>query len=103
MKKSTKILALCMCAVLALSVMAFGFAKWSTDVTLGGTVSANGKWDVKVTDASLELSNAGASMKDFSVEKSFNSKLEGIDYFVSSIGSIKPPKETSRRRSTSRN
>ena len=43
--------------LIAVCLLAVGFAKWSTDITIGGTVSAEGSWDVKVTAAELELSS----------------------------------------------
>ena len=43
--------------LIAVCLLAVGFAKWSTDITINGTVSAEGSWDVKVTAAELELSD----------------------------------------------
>ena len=51
--------------------MAFGFSKWSSDVDLNGTVSANGKWDVAVTAASANISSTGAEMGVIHTEPSY--------------------------------
>ena len=60
MKKRSKILAALTAGVMAVSAMCFGFAQWSTEISLGGNVSASGTWDVSVTDAVVTLSSAGA-------------------------------------------
>ena len=58
MKKRTKLLSAVTAGTMALGVMCFGFAQWSTEISANGTVSANGKWDVKITDASItKISN----------------------------------------------
>ena len=57
MKKRSKILAALTAGVMAVSAMCFGFAQWSTDISLGGRVSASGAWDVSVTDAAVTLSS----------------------------------------------
>ena len=51
--------------------MAFGFSKWSSDVDLNGTVSANGKWDVAVTAANASISGTGAKMDEINAEASY--------------------------------
>lgn len=63
MTKRTRALAGLTAGVLAVSAMAFGFSKWSSNVDLNGTVSANGKWEVAVTAADASISNTGAEMK----------------------------------------
>lgn len=61
MRKRTKIFAGLVAGIMALGAMCFGFAQWSTDITLNGTVNAAGKWDVAITDAKVEqVSNIGA-------------------------------------------
>ncbi len=67
MKKRSKILAALTAGVMAVSAMCFGFAQWSTDISLGGRVSASGAWDVSVTDAAVTLSSAGASLVEETV------------------------------------
>ena len=61
MTKKSKLLAGLMAAVVALSVMAFGFSQWTTDINLNGSVSAKGSWDVKVTGAAVKTSSTGAA------------------------------------------
>lgn len=51
--------------------MAFGFSKWSSDVDLNGTVSANGKWDVAVTAADAAISSTGAEINEIDAESSY--------------------------------
>lgn len=86
MKKRTKLLSVLTAGVMAVGVMCYGFAQWSTEITAGGTVSAGGKWDVKIVDASLELSSAGAAAQDVVVTKTVNSHDDlGIDYYTNSI------------------
>lgn len=51
--------------------MAFGFSKWSSNVDLNGTVSANGKWEVAVTAADASISSTGAEMEKINTESSY--------------------------------
>ena len=60
MKKRTKIISAMTACLIAVCLLAVGFAKWSTDITISGSVSAEGSWDVKVTAAELELSDGAA-------------------------------------------
>ncbi len=62
--KSKKIKRLTAIAAAALAVcMAItAFALWSSNITVNGSVSAKGNWSVKVTDAQVELSSAGAEL-----------------------------------------
>lgn len=71
MTKRTCALAGLTAGVLAVSAMAFGFSKWSSDVDLNGTVSANGKWDVAVTAADASISRTGAKMEEINAEASY--------------------------------
>lgn len=71
MTKRTRALAGLTAGVLAVSAMAFGFSKWSSDVDLNGTVSANGKWDVAVTAANASISGTGAKMDEINAEASY--------------------------------
>ena len=54
MNQRTRVLTGLTAGVLAVSAMAFGFSKWSSEINLNGAVSANGKWDVAVTAASAQ-------------------------------------------------
>lgn len=71
MTKRTRALAGLTAGVLAVSAMAFGFSKWSSDVDLNGTVSANGKWEVAVTAANASISSTGAEMEKINAEASY--------------------------------
>lgn len=70
MKKRTKLLSALTAGVLTLGAMCFGYASWSSEITVNGSVSASGKWDVSVTDASIEISDAGAAIIPNTEEKS---------------------------------
>ena len=71
MTKRTRALAGLTAGVLAVSAMAFGFSKWSSDVDLNGTVSANGKWEVAVTAADASISSTGAEMEKINTKSSY--------------------------------
>lgn len=62
MKKRTKLLSAVTAGTLALGVMCFGFAQWNTEISGTGTVSANGKWDVKITDAAITSVSNGTTV-----------------------------------------
>ena len=64
--KKTGAAALLLCGVMAVSAVGMGFAKWQTTVTAGGNVSATGKWDLAVTDASIKTSSGAAVSLPFS-------------------------------------
>lgn len=61
-KIRTRISAAAIAAVLAIGTAFSVYALWSSNITIGGSVSANGKWALKVTAADIDLSNAGASL-----------------------------------------
>ena len=58
--------AMVLCLCMALGVMGLGFAKWQTTLTASGSVSAAGKWDLAVTDASIKTSSGAAVSLPFS-------------------------------------
>ena len=62
MKKRTKLLSAVTAGTMALGVMCFGFAQWNTEISGTGTVSANGKWDVKITDAAITGTSNGTTV-----------------------------------------
>lgn len=55
MKKRNKLYTAALAAVVAVGTMCSAFALWSSDVTLNGNVAANGKWDVNITAADIEV------------------------------------------------
>lgn len=65
-KKKFGVVALALSGVMAVSVMGMGFAKWKTDITASGNVSASGKWDVELTAAELSVSKGASIKKDYS-------------------------------------
>lgn len=62
-KKSHIIIALAVCAAMAISAMSLGFASWQTAISANGSVTANGKWDLAITDADMSISSVGAEAK----------------------------------------
>ena len=46
--------------IMIIAILNVGFAAWKTDITGSGNIGASGSWDVKVTAADIELSDAGA-------------------------------------------
>ena len=72
MNQRTRVLTGLTAGVLAVSAMAFGFSKWSSEINLNGSVSANGKWDVAVTAASAQVSGTGAQMGAIQGEATYN-------------------------------
>lgn len=58
--------AMVLCLCMALGVMGMGLAKWQTTLTASGGVSAAGKWDLAVTDASIKTSSGAAVSLPFS-------------------------------------
>ena len=44
MNQRTRVLTGLTAGVLAVSAMAFGFSKWSSEINLNGAVSASGMW-----------------------------------------------------------
>lgn len=65
-KTKTKICAIALTGALALSAVSVGFAAWKTDITASGSVTANGKWDVSVTDADMAISHGATATLDYS-------------------------------------
>lgn len=62
MKKRTKILAGLVAAIIALSVVGFGFSQWSSEISLGGNVTAKGNWDVAISDAKVTSISTGTTV-----------------------------------------
>ena len=59
MNMKKKVCAFALAGAVAVSALSLGFAAWHTDITAGGSASAQGSWDVAISSAALELS-AGA-------------------------------------------
>lgn len=54
--KKTGVAALVLCGAMALSTIGMGLAKWQTNISADGNVTASGNWNVALTDASVTLS-----------------------------------------------
>lgn len=77
MKKRTKLLAGLLAGIMALGATCFGFAQWSSEISLGGTVSVNGKRELSVTDASIVAlsTDAQAEAEKSNTESTFKVQL----------------------------
>ena len=64
MKKRNVICAALLAGAMAVSAMSMGFAAWQTNITGSGNVAASGKWDVAITDASLNLSSGASATRE---------------------------------------
>lgn len=66
MKMKKRICMLALAGVMAVSALNLGYAAWKTDITATGSVTANGKWNVRVTAADMEVSNGATATLDYS-------------------------------------
>lgn len=66
MNKKRKFCLVTLVGALAISAMGLGYATWKTDITANGNAAANGKWEVTVTDADLEVSSGAEATYDYS-------------------------------------
>ena len=91
MKKRTKLLSAITAGTMALGVMCFGFAQWSTEISANGTVSANGKWDVKITDASITKISNGVtpSLEAVTVERT--AQVVEYNVILKYVGGVNDP------------
>ena len=91
MKKRTKLLSAVTAGTMALGVMCFGFAQWSTEISANGTVSANGKWDVKITDASITKISNGVtpSLQAVTVERT--AQVVEYNVILKYVGGVNDP------------
>lgn len=65
-KKKKGIIALALCGAVAISAIGMGFAKWQTTLSVSGSQTADGSWNVKISDASLKVSTGAEIEKDYS-------------------------------------
>ncbi|WP_440453278.1 hypothetical protein [Ruminococcus intestinalis] len=91
MKKRTKLLSAVTAGTMTLGVMCFGFAQWSTEISANGTVSANGKWDVKITDASITKISNGVtpSLEAVTVERT--AQVVEYNVILKYVGGVNDP------------
>ena len=92
LKKTNKpatITALALTVAIAISAVGIGLASWHTQITGNGTVTANAAWDVKITDATLNVSDPGAAVVldylDYELAKVCNINLYGQTCIEASV------------------
>ena len=84
MQLKKKICAAALAGAVAVSALSLGFAAWHTDITAGGSVSAQGSWAVSLTDASLTTSETGAQIaQDYS-----NYHLQANELTTTQVGNL---------------
>lgn len=76
---------------MALGVMCFGFAQWSTEISANGTVSANGKWDVKITDASITKISNGVTPSLEAVTVEQTAQVVEYNVILKYVGGVNDP------------
>ena len=91
MKKRTKLLSAVAAGTMALGVMCFGFAQWSTEISANGTVSANGKWDVKITDASITKISNGVTPSLEAVTVEQTAQVVEYNVILKYVGGVNDP------------
>lgn len=91
MKKRTKLLSAVTAGTMALGVMCFGFAQWSTEISANGTVSANGKWDVKITDASITKISNGVTPSLEAVTVEPTAQVVEYNVILKYVGGVNDP------------
>lgn len=91
MKKRTKLLSAVTAGTMALGVMCFGFAQWSTEISANGTVSANGKWDVKITDAAITKISNGVTPSLEAVTVEPTAQVVEYDVKLKYVGGVNDP------------
>jgi hypothetical protein len=74
MNSRTRLLTGLTAGTMALGAMCCGFSSWSTDITVSGKVSANGSWNVAVTDATISKLSSGAQVNGAGSYDSFANK-----------------------------
>ncbi len=94
--KKTKLLISVAAAALAMCTAITAYAMWNSELSVKGSVSANGNWSVKITDAQVELSNAGAKLDidvptyDVTVYPIQVKYIEPTGYYIYAIDDTQP-------------
>ena len=84
MNLKKKVCAFALAGAVAVSALSLGFAAWHTDITAGGSASAQGSWAVSLTDASLTTSETGAQIaQDYS-----NYHLQANELTATQVGNL---------------
>lgn len=94
MKKRTKLLSAVTAGTMALGVMCFGFAQWNTEISANGTVSANGKWDVKITNAAITNLSKGAAADSEAVTVEPTAQVVEYNVILKYVGGVNDPQST---------
>lgn len=89
-----RIAALALVAALGICALGIGYARWSTTLTAGGSVSSGGSWDVALTGAELSVSSAGAEIDnapEYSLQRFdyANDARDVRDYLIVNYGGFK--------------
>lgn len=84
-KKKLGALALVLCGVVALSAICMGFAKWQTNISAIGNVSANGSWKVEISEATVNLSTGSKAEKEVSDWELQRTNMKSDAYIASVI------------------
>lgn len=82
MKKRTKLLAGLVAAVMALSLVGFGFSQWSSEINLGGNVAAQGNWDVTISDAKITSVSSATNVAGEPVQNIPTAKITVYDVYA---------------------
>ena len=64
--KKKKICTLAVAAAIGISALGIGYSAWKTEIIGNGNVASQGKWDVKVTAADMEVSEGAVAALDYS-------------------------------------
>ena len=76
--KILSVFAMILALVMAMSAMGMAFSAWHTEITGSGNATASGKWDIKVTDASLEISDGTTVAKEITELKRTGEKSDSL-------------------------
>lgn len=87
MKKRNVICAALLAGAMAVSAMSMGFAAWQTNITGSGSVAASGKWEIAVTDASLQLSSGASATREVTTYALERTNVKGDALLTSVISS----------------
>lgn len=81
MSKTKKTAIIAIVLVMAMALASFGFAAWSQQLTVDGTATAVGTWDLKITDIQVSDKSANASVTTApSVEDGINASAGEVNF-----------------------
>lgn len=82
-----KVCAIALAGAVAVSALSLSFAAWHTTITAGGSVSAQGSWDVAITSAALELSTGAEASNQVTSCQLQRTGIKGDALIASTISS----------------